>query len=43
MKQLSDIITETAISEPTTSEIEIWTKQYRTNTNSQKLYFLLLF
>ena len=43
MKQLNDIVNNIVnesfvTKEPTTSEIEIWTKQYRTNTNSQKLY-----
>jgi len=43
MKQLSDIITETtAISEPTTTEKEIWSKQYKTNKDSIKLYDFIL-
>ena len=42
MKQLSDIITETtAISEPTTTEKEIWSKQYKTNKDSITIHSIL--
>lgn len=39
MKQLNDIVTESIVTqEPTSSEIEMWTKQYKTNDDSQKIY-----